>query len=290
MTTFGYTSFCTADWVPLTKVMLESFLEYSKYDITVNCVNFEWKIDHPRVKTKTLLVDRLDRMNLFRQKWVSALNCDYDVSLLIESDMIANKDVDDIYEKNAERIATSKFPLFCKHPHNPFSPITCPLGGDLRNFISNFCSNKPKMNYVYANCLFHRNNNRWLFDELISWLTYCSSKNIHIPCEDEGMLNALLTNHQLDYDIGFNYLPNTPMIEDYIRYGSNTDVSDELRDAFVKKNCSVSFDLLDPDARQSMMEKMKSDCPIRFNIFHGCKNPTTAFQFFQQLKSYHTQL
>ena len=289
MTTFGYTTFCTADWTPLTEIMLNSFLENSKYDITVNCINFEWKINHPRIKCKTLFVEKLDRMNLFKQKWVSALNCEYDVSLLIESDMIASKDVDAIYEKNINRLLGSKFPLFCKHPNNPFSPITSPGGWDLRNFVSGFCEEKPKMNYVYANCLFHRDNNRWLFEELIYWLDYYLSKNTHIPCEDEGVLNALLVKYQLDYDIGFDYLPNTMLIDDFIQNDFKPD--SQLYEIFLKRDSVINFEILqnckDAHSKREMIQKLQSDLPVQFGIFHGCKDPIEAHRMLGKLMTYY---
>lgn len=252
----GFSTVVTQQWIPLIDILINSIISFSKFPITVHCINFEHNFNNERVKSKTLNFKTLDWNVVCMAKWLALKELPYHNTLMIDSDMIALPDVDNIFTENKHKIEQSKFPLFAKHPHDPFSNKD--YTQHLSYLINFFTNNKPQMKYVYAHGLFHRKH-QYFVDDLISNMNkYLRTKATF--CGDEGLLNVMLTKHQVTEDIGYNYLPNTTLGEAYI----NNEINDnqELYDTY-----------------------LKFQCPVKFYLLHGCKNPVIAQDLLQKLKN-----
>lgn len=248
----GFVTFCTENYVNILDCLIDSVLEFSKYEITVFSINFDYKHDNNRVKSKRIDLNTVDYYNICKSKIISSINNDYDVGLVLDSDMIVTKDIDSIFDENMDKIINSDFPLFAKHPHDPFSnPHHHAI-----NTIKIFTNKKPKMKYVYASFLFSQKN-KWFLNEVLNEM----EKN-RVNGEDEIVINALLTKYEVNYDIGYNYLPNgtDTLVNNYL----NEQMSEELHQTY-----------------------LKYDCPVKFYIFHGhnCKNPQKMKEYINLIKN-----
>lgn len=246
----GFTTFCTENYKEILGCLIESVIEFSKYEITVFSINFDYVHPNDRVKSKRIDLINTDYYNVCKTKIISCLQSEYDVGLILDTDMIVTKEIDNIFDENVDRILDSKFPLFAKHPHNPFThPYT-------KSTVKEFTEHEPKMKYVYASFLFSKNN-LWFLEEVLDEMN-----KRHIMGEDEIIINSLLTKYQVDYDIGYNYLPNGTenLLNDYL----NDTVSEELRITY-----------------------LSYDCPVKFYIFHGhnCKNPEIMRSWINLIKN-----
>jgi hypothetical protein len=253
---YGFSTVLTEDWLSLAKVFIDSILYFSKYPITINCLNFDHNFKHDRVVSRRIDINPLNWNTVCMTKWIAMNEMPYDSTLMVDCDMIALPDVDSIFETNQTKLQQSEFPLFCKHPHNPFEDIK--HKNHLQQLINIFTNNKPKMKYVYAHGLFNKKH-KWFIAEFLSLIEEYLSTGIPF-CGDEGLLNILLTKHQLNQDIGYNYAPNTSLSLDYI-------------------NNSIS------DSKQLYESYLQFNCPVKFYLLHGCKNPTIAKSLLQQIKN-----
>ena len=145
--------------------------------------------------------------------------------------MIVTKEIDKIFEENLEKIQLSDFPLFSKHPHNPFyynKDHVMPIVRMITDRI-------PQMNYVYASFLFSSAHKRF-FQEVLDLMNKYEGKIF----SDEYVINALLTKYAVRYDIGYNYLPNgsESIINQYL---NNEENCEELKKIYINNNCQVKF-------------------------------------------------
>lgn len=247
----GFTTFCTENFKEIMDCLIESVLEFSKYEITVFSINFNYKHNDKRVKNKRIDLEKLDYYNICKVKIISSIECDYDIGLILDSDMIVTNKIDEIFDENFEKIINSDFPLFAKHPHNPFNNPN----HHAINTIKIFTDKTPKMKYVFASFLFS-NKNKWFLQEVLNEMNKTS-----VQGEDEIVINALLAKYEVNYDIGYNYLPNgfDVLINDYL----TNNISDELYNTY-----------------------LIFDCPVKFYTFHGhnCKNPIKMREYINLFK------
>lgn len=253
---YGFNTFVTENWLPLVEVLIDSILAFSKYPITVNCINFDYKFDHPRVNTKRANLSYASFDAVCSVKWSSLLENTYDICAMLDADMIATADIDELFETNT-KVLSSDTPLFAKHPHNPFEN---PVHKDNIKFLSSvFSEHSPKMKWVYACGLVALHHKNFIKELLESWQYYARLYGSSPYIEDEGLLNALLTKHQVKQDIGYNYLPNSTLSYDYINNSIN-------------------------DSKELYESYLQFDCPVKFYLFHGCKDPNIAKTILDQLK------
>jgi hypothetical protein len=235
--------------------LVKSVLEFSKYEITVFSINFDYEYSNPKVKSVRIDLGSSSYYDICKVKIISSLQCDYDIGLILDSDMIVTDKIDDIFEENYERIINSEFPLFAKHPHDPF---TNPNHHAI-NSIKQFTDKTPKMKYVFASYLFS-NKNKWFLQEVLNVMDTC-----YTPGEDELIINALLVKYEVDYDIGYNYLPNglDENIYDYL----NGTISNGIKETYLDHGC-----------------------PVKFYIFHGhnCKHPNRMNEYIDLIKNKNT--
>lgn len=245
----GFTTFCTEDWLPLMKVLVDSVRTFSKYPITINCLNFDYDFKDPLVTSRRLDLP-ISFYGICKAKIISSVESDYDVSLVLDADMVVTKDVDKIFNENL-KVKDLDFPLFAKHPHNPFTnPNHCYVMPTVKIFTDKM----PKMKYVYASYLFG-NKNKWFLKEVLTEM----EKHDGLTGADEIVINALLTKYEVDFDIGYNFLPNSTLIDCYL----NKD--------FQNKELYETY--------------LKYDCLVKFFIFHGCKDSNVARSILERLKN-----
>ena len=252
----GFVTFCTDDWVGMMNNLVESVLEFSKHEITVFSLNFDYIHKNERVKNIRVDIDNTDYFHVCKMKIYSSINTDYDIGLILDGDMVVTKEVDMIFEENYEKVINSKYPLFAKHPHDPLSnPNT---QSSVFSVLRQYTDKDPKMKYVYASFLFSKKN-KWFLDEVYQLL--CD--NPPIAGEDEYLINALLTKYEVDYDIGYNYLPNATR-ENVDCYLDNTFICQDLHDTY-----------------------LKFSCPVKFYLFHGhlLKNCTEGKSIIDRIKN-----
>jgi hypothetical protein len=252
----GFVTFCTHDWQNILSNLVNSVLEFSKYDITVFSINFDYHSENERVKSIKVELDNTDYFNVCKTKIFSSINNDYDIGLILDCDMIVTKEIDLIFEENYDRVLDSKFPLFAKHPHNPYKNGN--MWPSILNVIRQYTDKDPKMNYVFASFLFSKNN-KWFLEEVYENL--CN--NPPSAGEDEFIINAFLTKYEVDYDIGYNYLPNATG-NLFKAYMDNDFTCEELYDTYLQHSC-----------------------PVKFYLFHGhlLKNQTEGQSMINQIKS-----
>ena len=247
----GFVTFCTENYINIMDNLVESVLSFSKYNITVYSLNFDYRHESNRVIVKRVDLETLTYFNICKMKIFASIDCGLDVGLILDGDMIVTNQIDNIFDENIDKVVNSEFPLFAKHPHNPF------VRNDYTNTIKRYTSKKPKMKWVYASYLFSRKN-VWFLEKVYKEMELINNQ----VGEDELIINSLLTEHEVNYDIGYNYLPN----------GVN-----EMVDIF--------FGRIENTVENNPYSH--HDCPVKFYMFHGhlCKNVEQGKKLIEEIKS-----
>ena len=252
----GFVIFLTENWKEIIYNLINSVLEFSVYDIEVNCINFTHNFNNSRIKTKTITMENCDFFNITKCKLISTINSNFDIGLILDGDMLVTPEIDNIFKDNEIRIQNYKCPLFAKHPHNPFNQYM--------HIISKIISKSPKMNWVYSNYLFTKQQ-KWFFQEAIDYMNsvaYCTHY-LYLPVPEESVLNALLIKYDIDYDLMYNYFPNG--LDEVINYYLNNNPEGEKH----IKECYLDY-----------------NCPVKFYAFHGHKIKDVEYtkKIFERLK------
>jgi hypothetical protein len=180
-------------------------------------------------------------------KWLSLLDTPYNMCAMLDADMIATKEVDNLFYDNEIKIVESNFPLMAKHPHNPF---TNPNHEDrIKELCGMFSDKSPAMNWVYA-CGLVAPKHRPFIQEISDTISGFAKLGVSSYLEDEGILNALLTKYQASEDLGYNHIPNSTLLRAYIEN--------------------------DPKDQELIETYTKYGCPVKFYLLHGCKNDMLA--------------
>ena len=126
--------------------------------------------------------------------------------------------------------------------------------------VKKYTNKIPKMKWVYASYLFSKKN-VWFLEQVYEIM----KPIIHQTGEDELIINSLLTHYEVDYDIGYNYLPNG---------------LDDMFDIF--------FGKVENTKENNMY--LQHDCPVKFFLFHGhqCKNIESGKKIIQRIKDRNT--
>lgn len=247
----GFTTFCTEDYKGIMDCLIESVLEFSKHEITVFSINFDYIHDSPKVKNKRIDLPRVSYFDVCKVKIISSLECEYDLGMVLDCDMIVTDIIDNIFIENEKKVLSSDFPLFSKHPNDPFSDPHHHANNTLRLFTEK----KPKMKYVYGSFLFSKKN-KWFLQEVLDEMN-----QRYVMGDDEMVINALLTKYEVDYDIGYNHLPNCYDMNVY-GYLNNT----------ISENIQTNY--------------LDNDCPVKFYTFHGhnCKSTGKMREYIDLIK------
>lgn len=240
-----FTTYCDSTFYPILDVLIESILVFSKYNITVYCINSDYRNTNDRVRVKRVDIAQPSLFEITKVKLLSAIESDAEISLTIDADMLATPLVDNIFNEN--RILSSTFPLFARHPHDIYR-------SEVGSYIKTVTGKSPSMRYVYATFL-SSPNNRWFLSEVLYEMNRTPPFDIFGWC-DEMCINLKLCQHEATNDIGYNFFPNgtASIFNDFV-YGT---VSDELQSVYLDKRC-----------------------PVRFYLFHGhqCKQPVVMRQW-----------
>lgn len=247
---YGFILFFTENYQEIANNLINSIILFSQYQIEVNTINYDYINDDERVISKRINLDNLSFESIMSAKFISSLNTNFDIALILDSDMIVTKDIDNIFFENENIIKTKKFPLFAKHPHK-YSTFEF-----YNHHVSQITNKSPKMPWVYANYLFSVTEHKWFFEKALE--TYNKYKYV-----DETIINALLVEYEVDYDLGYNYFPNcfTDIIEYY-------------------------FDNTYDQGRKEIIDTY-TDIPIKFYSFHGhlCKNIEYSKKLIERIRN-----
>lgn len=241
----GFVIFTDLNYLPIVENLIDSVLSFSRYDIEVNCINFLKQFDNPRITSIRIDEPNPHFFNITKCKILATLNSTFDCGLLLDGDMIVTKEIDQIFDDNEEKITTAKFPLFCKHPHNPFDRY--------KHIFQRLTNKVPKMKYVYSVYLF-LNTHKWFFEETLNIMNNILSRNEHslyYPIPEESILNAQLCNYEVDYDMGYCYHVNGyPECFEYYLSGVENELGRKGKEHI--KNIYLNY-----------------DCPVKIYAFHG---------------------
>ena len=231
----GFIIFLTKNWLNIIENLVDTVLTFSIYDIEINCINFEYNFNNPRIKQKTIYIDNDNFFNITKCKLISTINTNFDVALLLDGDMIVTPEIDQIFIDNTDRVQTYKCPLFAKHPHNPYDKYM--------HIISTIINKPPKMKWVYSNYFFHKSQ-KWFFQEALDYMNSIdlNKQSFFLPVPEESILNALLIKYDVDYDLGYNYFPNgVDCVINYYLYGNNSEGKKHITETYLNYNCPVKF-------------------------------------------------
>jgi hypothetical protein len=232
----GFVLFFDSNYLPYGLNLIDTLLHFSKYDIEVNCINFNYDFNNSRIKSKTIHSNDTSFFAITKCKIISTLNTDFDIGVLLDADIIATNDCDLIFSDNEEKIQESKFPLFGRHPHNPFNRWS--------HIISRLTDKQPKMGWVYSNYIFSKNH-KWFFQEILDIMDHIITTNTiehYYPVPEEAIINALLSKYECDYDVGYNYFPNCfPDTVEYYFNKNHIQGEKELYDCYGVNNCPVKL-------------------------------------------------
>jgi hypothetical protein len=231
----GFTTFCTENYTPIVDNLVESVLSFSKYDIIVYSINFDYHHESDRVTTKRVDIKAPNYFKICQTKIFTTVDCGFDYGLILDCDMVATHNIDEIFnEENLARLDSSRFPLFAKHPHVPLN-----TNPGFREAFKRYTNYEPSMRWVYASFIFSKNN-VWFLQEVLDEMKKLSAQ----AGEDELIINALLAKYKVNYDIGYNYLPNG---------------LDEMFDLF--------FGVKEDNVENNPY--LRCECPIKYYLFHG---------------------
>jgi len=116
--TKGWVTFSTLKYADLMNVLIDSLLEFSKYPVEVFTSDYSLSIKNPRVINHRLDVPQNFTDICYTKNLVIATKTQFDKCAVIDADMIANKNCDDILEF-AEEVGTKYFPLCAAHGCDP---------------------------------------------------------------------------------------------------------------------------------------------------------------------------
>ena len=237
----GFIIFLTDNWLPIINNLVTSVLAFSKYDIEVNCINFNHDFKNERILSKTIHINNMNFFNITKCKIISSIETKFDFALLLDGDMIVTDKIDQIFDDNEEKIKNCKVPLFTKHPHNPFQ--------QWKHITALVCDKPPKMKWVYSVYLF-TTEQKWFLSEVLDIMNTISIQNreyLFPTVPEESIINALLAKYDIEYDMGYNYCPNG--LSDVVDY--YCDETNEKGKKHIKE-CYLDY-----------------ECPVKFYAFHG---------------------
>lgn len=251
---YGFHVYSDARYFHILDLCLESVLTFSKFPVIVYSIGADYNHHDSRVSVKKIELPRYRFFDITKVKVMAALESPFDVSMSLDSDMLVTPDVDDLLINNSERLFDSRFPLFSRHPHNPF--LTKPW---ILQMMHDLFMAYPSMGYVYAHFI-HCSKHKWFFQEVMDVMNRINPGNDEI--HDETIINCVLAKYGVTQDIGYNFMPNglDAMFNDYI---NDTISIDQKKDYLIRNT------------------------PVKFYSFHGhnCKNPNIMRAWIDTMKS-----
>jgi alpha-N-acetylglucosamine transferase len=247
---YGFILFFTQNFEEISNNLIDTVLEFSKYNIEVISINYDYIPKNNRIISTKIILKNVNFESIMSIKLIASINTKFDIALILDSDMIVTKNIDNIFDENEYKVNNTNVPLFAKHPHKYNTFETC------KQYINMITNKNPKMPWVFANYIFTQNH-KWFFTK--AYELYLKYPFI----VDEIIINALLVEYEVDYDLGYNYFPNCT--DDIVKYYlSNFD--DKYKESIIS---------------------VYNDIPVKFYAFHGhlCKNKEYTANLIKQIKN-----
>lgn len=169
-------------YLKLLEVLINSILDFTDKPIEVFCINFDFKHPNSRVITTRNNVSIESYETLCYQKIYAALNCKFENTLMIDSDMIVTPEVNKLFD---EFHNVDKFPLAAQHL------LSYPKLKELRPTMNILNVKEPTMPYVQAHYLYN-NSCKDFLEECWKTSLEFQQKNFKSVVHDESIINVLL--------------------------------------------------------------------------------------------------
>jgi hypothetical protein len=140
----GFVVFTTANdpYFSLSQLLVDSLLRFSEHEILLAGVGFEPPSSSTRVKTVRLEADPRNKFDIFLSKFRASLSSPFQLSVQLDADMIALRNVDEIFNQN---LGDLRFPSGAVHPGDPRNQ---------RNLMRHLGIGSSSQPYVHGTYLF----------------------------------------------------------------------------------------------------------------------------------------
>lgn len=258
----GYVGFTNEKYKALTDVMVDSLLTFSKYPITIYSINFDYTHTSDRVNVVRINIQNESFARICYVKIFATYNNDYDVGMILDSDMVINKDIDEMLDIHGERALTVEYPLCLRQPQNPSSNLGTPTANYINSFFQKFGVEYIE-GYVHASFVFSKKS-KFFLQAVFDTCCDLEKQGIIPPTHDESVLNLMLYNNGWINDIGFDYAPY---------YG----------DGFFDSYCNDTL-----ETNQLYKDRYEAQgIKVKMYTVHGCKDPIVARDILMKLKMKH---
>jgi hypothetical protein len=247
MSSRGYVTFVNGNpkYIELTKVLVESVLSFSKYELEVFCINADFPLSHPRLIKRRVDVVKENFSTICYCKLYASSNSSFNHAVQLDADMILTKDADTLFDKYS---SINELPLGSLHPADPHNQAS----------IMDILGVKEKTQpYIHATYIFSKASKPFL-NECWEVSQYLLSKDVVPANMDETILNVLLWKYgSIDYANTYD-----PYCDCFCLHCLNSDLSETS-----VKACANAYNY-----------------PIDYFICHGEKNVTKAWNILNRLK------
>jgi hypothetical protein len=236
----GFVTFSDERFLPLVEVLAESLLTFSKYSLHVFLIDCNKKLDFKNVIiTQIILPEGWRLQQIMFSKLYAAANNDFDFGCILDADMIANYNVDELLffaEKECDN-----FPLLATHGSGV-------VDLSLMKFLG---VKKQTMPYCHATYLFSKNSKKFLRECYEESQKIIKSGFIN---KDEELINCMLWRYGCRRYVNA-YSPHYILFDDYIsdKVGPNE---------WIKETGEMSFHLFhgckDENIALNILDRLKN--------------------------------
>lgn len=236
------------EYLKLNDILIESILDFTKLEVEVLGINFDYKHSNKRVISKILNLANECIDTIYYSKIYASMISDFDVGIQLDSDMIVTPNVINLLEQIEPQYQYVKGSC---HPWN--GPLQMPHL-QMMNHLNVKEKTQP---YIHATYLFTKNSKDFLKEVYETGMTLYS-KNIHPINYDETVLNCLLWKNTIRdghvdcYDPYFEYFKKNIGLE-------------------TKENVSGPY-------------STEPNFKVNYTICHGCKDIAESERIFFKLK------
>lgn len=208
----GFVTFIDSNpiYVGVLETLIRSLLLFSEFPIHVFCINYDLKLNYPNLIKSNINLKQEQSYDewLMYFKFYAAINNGFDFGCIIDADMIANINIDDLLTL-AEKECT-EFPIA------PFHGDNCNCDN-----VMNYLGIKNKtIPYVHGTYLFSKQCKPFL-QECYDLSRKFLKINLRPMSLDETILNCLLWKHKANKYLN-SYDPYYKIFQDYILNNNNT--------------------------------------------------------------------
>jgi len=210
----GYVTFVNDNkkYIDLTDILVESILEFSKYDIEIFSINYKYNHSSNRVHNRIINLDIVNYDTICYSKLYSTFNSMFDYGVQLDADMIITKEADNLFE---DCIKIKNTPLGSLHPHDPNN----------QQNIMEFLNVKEKTQpYVHATYLFS-NSCKLFLEECYKISQELLKLKIRPSNLDETIYNVMLWKYgSVDYVDCYDPMYDVFLAHDAKEFGGYRDM------------------------------------------------------------------